>query len=70
MWVMRPVRDRRADVTYDVFDPEGRLLGEVSVPVGMSRLASPLIGSDYFMGAWVGGLGVETVRVYDLRRGG
>ena len=55
---------------FDGLDAEGRLLGEVKLPSGCRPSPSPLIGREFFMSVWVDEFDVESVRVYELRRGG
>ena len=50
---------------FDVFDPEGRWLGEVTVPEGF---VVHEIGDDYVLGVGRDELGVEHVRMYGLTR--
>ena len=50
---------------WNVFDPEGRLLGTVETPVG---LAIREIGHDYLLGLWRDEFDVEHVRVHRLER--
>lgn len=51
---------------WDVFDADGRLLGEVEVPSDFNVME---IGSDFVLGVWTDSLRVEHVRVYSLIRG-
>lgn len=50
---------------WTVFDPAGRLLGRVAVPVGVTVLD---IGPDYLLGVWRDDLDVEHVRLYRLEK--
>lgn len=68
LWVLRPTEVQLVYRTIDVFDPEGRFLGEVEPPSGFRPFPSPLIGEDFFMGVWVDEFDVESVRVYELQR--
>ena len=70
LWVLRPSEVQGVYRNFDVFDPEGRFLGEVKLPSGFRPIPSPLIGRDFFMSVWVDEFDVESVRVYELRRGG
>ncbi|MGE5926968.1 MAG: hypothetical protein ACM357_06420 [Gemmatimonadota bacterium] len=67
LWVEGP-RVLESDAGYaDVFDREGRLLGQVPLPGGF-RITD--IGADYVLGvARDGDTGLEQVRVYALDRG-
>ncbi len=51
---------------WRVFDSGGRYLGEVDVP---QRLHILEIGKMYVLGVWRDGLGVESVRLYRLKKG-
>ena len=57
---------------FSVFRPDGAWLGAVEVPDGLPSTRGGLfqpwveIGSDYFLGVWVGELGVEQVRFYPI----
>lgn len=51
---------------WDVFDPDGRLLGRVTTPDGF-RVAQ--IGEAFVLGVHTDALGVERVRLYRLERG-
>jgi hypothetical protein len=55
------------DPEWQVFDPSGRWLGEVSIPAA-GRVTE--IGEDYVVGVWQDDLGVETVRIYGLLKPG
>ena len=70
-WVLRPAGDPTAARSYEVFDPNGVLLGAVSVPAGLvhSIQPRPVIGTDFFLGLWVDEFGVESLRLYALYRG-
>ena len=68
LWVLRPTEVQLVYRTIDVFDPEGRFLGEIEPPSGFRPFPSPLIGEDFFMGVWVDEFDVESVRVYELQR--
>lgn len=48
---------------WRVFDPEGRLLGPVTVP---ERFHVHQIGEDWVLGIWRDDLGVEYARIYGL----
>ena len=50
-----------------ILDPEGRAVATVTMP---PRLRIEEIGTDYILGVATDGDGVETVRMYGLRRGG
>lgn len=57
--------DRREAQAWEVFDPRGRWLGPVEVPPMFEVFE---IGPDYILGVQVDELGVESVRVIELRR--
>jgi hypothetical protein len=69
LWVVRPAGMPHDSLTFDVFDPDGRYLGDLAVPGGLRPIPAPVIGADYLMGVWADELDVETVRVYSLDRG-
>jgi hypothetical protein len=52
---------------WQVFDPDGRLLGEVEIP---QRLNVQQIGADFVLGSWTDDLDVPYVRLYALEREG
>lgn len=51
---------------WTVFDPDGRMLGEVRIPPAGSVLD---IGDDFLLGVWRTDLDVEQVRLYGLTKG-
>lgn len=51
--------------TWTVFDRDGRLLGDVSLPPDLDVLE---IGDDYVLGKWSAGPGGERVRLYRLKK--
>ena len=53
--------------TWTVFDPAGRMLGELSTP---PRFQVIQIGDDYVLGVWKDDLDVEHVRLYALAKPG
>jgi hypothetical protein len=53
--------------SWTVFDPEGRMLGDVVLPTGLEVYD---IGDDYILGKIADDLGVEQVRVHEVQRGG
>lgn len=54
---------------WDVFDPEGRLVGEMEVPPRVDRVPAYVGGGRVAVVA-AGGLDVERVRVYEIEGGG
>lgn len=52
---------------WQVFDCDGRWLGQVAMPRG-GRVTD--IGDDYLLGVWRDDMDVETVRLYELRKPG
>ena len=52
---------------WTVFDPDGRMLGEVALP---QRLRVAEIGADYLLGISSDDLGVQHVRLYELIKPG
>jgi 6-bladed beta-propeller len=69
LWVTRSAGVPGGSPSYDIFDPDGRFLGEVEGPSGVRSTLPPLIDRDRVMVLSVGGLGVERVAVYALTRG-
>lgn len=63
LWVLE--YNRPGDETYrwSVFDPEGRLLGEVGFPGSLEPMH---IGNDFVLGRWRDEMDVEHVRLYEL----
>lgn len=67
LWVedfQRPGFENRA---WNVFDPEGALLGRVTLPENFNPME---IGQDYILGMGWDEMNVEYVKMYDLSRGG
>lgn len=67
LWVREatlPGMDRPAPL-WTVFDPEGRVLGFIETPDGLTVLE---IGADYILGRTTDDLGVESVQVWGLER--
>lgn len=67
LWVREatlPGVDRPAPL-WTVFDPEGRVLGFIETPDGLTILE---IGADYILGRVTDDLGVESVQVWPLER--
>jgi len=48
-----------------IFDPEGRMVGQVVLP---ARVQVQEIGADYLLGRWADDLGVSYLRMYPLER--
>jgi len=48
-----------------LFDPEGRMVGQVVLP---ARVQVQEIGADYLLGRWTDDLGVNYLRMYELER--
>ena len=57
----------RSGLTWDVFGPTREWMGEVELPAGFSLYA---VHDQQLVGVWRDKLGVEHVRVYDLRTSG
>ncbi len=67
LWVREatlPGMDRPAPL-WTVFDPEGRVLGFIETPDGLTVIE---IGADYILGRTTDDLGVESVQVWGLER--
>ena len=68
LWVREydfPLEERPAPL-WTVFDPEGWMLGFVETP---AALLIKEIGEDYILGRTMDELGVESIRMWPLRRG-
>jgi hypothetical protein len=65
LWVREASATADAPGTWSVFDRDGRLLGAVETPAGLTVRE---IGEDHVLGTWRDELGVEHVRVHALRR--
>ncbi len=50
---------------WKVFDPEGRMLGEVATPEGFQVHQ---VGEDFVLGVWRSEFDVEHVQMYTLNR--
>jgi hypothetical protein len=55
----------RVERVWSVFDPDGRFLGDVDVPAGVTVTH---IGDDFLLGIWRDEFDVEYVRLYDLEK--
>ena len=64
-WVQRYPEARAKEAPWDVFDPEGRLLGTVTVP---TDLRVTQIGTDFIVGVWTDELDVPHVRVHRIEK--
>jgi hypothetical protein len=64
-WVSGFAPPQRTPERWYVFDPEGRLFGEVAMPAGFRPHD---IGSDWLVGVTRDELEVEYVEVYELRK--
>ena len=65
VWVSAPPRAERTPLTWTAFSREGRRLAAVTMPV---RFTPKEIGPDYVLGVQRDEDGVETIRMYSLRR--
>ncbi|HEX2209770.1 MAG TPA: 6-bladed beta-propeller [Longimicrobium sp.] len=63
-WVRRPSAPE-TEAPWDVFDPEGRLLGTVTTPAGF-RVTQ--IGEDFIVGTWEDEMDVPHVRIHRLEK--
>lgn len=72
LWVLAPAPPGSASERYEVMDVTGRTMAWIEVPAGLVHGAGlpPWISKDRFVGWWRDELGVESVRVYKLTRGG
>jgi hypothetical protein len=57
--------DPAVENRWSVFDPEGKLLGDVITPTG---LEISQIGRDWMLGMWTDTLGVQHVRLHRIRK--
>lgn len=65
LWVRRYARPGEPGTEWAVFGSEGEWLGDVVMPEGLEVYE---IGRDYVLGRWRDELGVNYVRVHDLRK--
>lgn len=63
LWVERYQRPQESAHVWTVFNAEGRLLGSVEIPGGVTVFE---IGSDYVLGRWSDEFDVEQVHLYRL----
>jgi hypothetical protein len=66
LWVLDYPIPGEKQPRWNVFDPEGRLLGAVETPPGVEVLE---IGTTYLLGIWRDELEVEYLRMYDISPG-
>lgn len=67
LWVEHHLRYRESGpATWSVFDPEGRWLGDVRVPVNLDNVT---VTADGLAGVWRDPADVERVRLYPVERG-
>ncbi len=65
LWVADYDPDPDADLRWTVFDPDGRMLGQVVLPSGLDIKQ---IGDDFVLAVWRDEFDVEHVRLYELSR--
>jgi hypothetical protein len=65
VWIRAYAWDDEAERRWAVFDPAGRLLGDVLLP---PNFGVTQIGTDFVLGVWRDDLEVEHVRLYELIR--
>jgi hypothetical protein len=65
LWVQDYPAPGAASASWTVFDPQGAMLGQVSLPAAFRPTD---IGADYMLGVWTDGLDVERIRMYTLRK--
>jgi hypothetical protein len=63
LWVLEYDRPGKEVFRWSVFDPSGRLLGEVAFPGPLEPMH---IGDDFVLGKWRDDMDVEHVRLYEL----
>jgi hypothetical protein len=66
LWVQEYAQPGADSVNWSTFDPTGRWLSEVTLPLAWQILD---IGADYVLVLWRDDLDVEHVRTHALRRG-
>ncbi len=67
LWVEDFQRPGHENRSWNIFDPEGALVGRIALP---ERFDPTEIGADYILGLGWDEMNVEYVRMYDLTRGG
>ncbi|NIM51793.1 MAG: hypothetical protein GTN62_12635 [Gemmatimonadales bacterium] len=67
LWVAEYGRPGEGGQLWTVFDGDGRMLGVVGTPAGLTVHE---IGPDYLLGTWQDELDVEHVRVYEVIKAG
>jgi hypothetical protein len=65
LWVQEYPAPAAVGTEWTVFDPEGRMLGNVSMP---DQFRPMQIGRDFVLGVWKNDLDVEHVRMYRLEK--
>jgi hypothetical protein len=66
LWVLKYEAPGERPGDWTIFDPEGRMLGDVTMPVSFRPLH---IGADFVLGVWSDELDVERVQMYGLEKG-
>lgn len=70
LWVRPSLPAGEQGTAFDVFDPQGRYLGRVALPGGMSRFPPAVVRGDALLGVARDSLGVAYVVRARIRRGG
>ena len=65
LWVEEQVPDPRMRRPWLIHDPAGRLVGRAATPAAFDPQQ---IGSDFILGRWRDGNGIEHVQMYELER--
>jgi hypothetical protein len=65
LWVLKYEAPGERAGDWTIFDPEGRLLGDVTMPESFRPLH---IGADFVLGVWSDELDVERVQMYRLEK--
>ena len=65
LWVREFQPAATTPLPWTVFDPEGRMLGTVTLPDGLRTMQ---IGDDFVLGVWMDDLDVQHVRMYALTK--
>jgi hypothetical protein len=66
LWVLKYEAPGEPPGDWTIFDPEGRMLGDLTVPESFRPLH---IGADFVLGVWSDELDVERVQMYGLEKG-
>ena len=65
LWIEEPIADARLRRPWQVYTPEGRLIGRAMTPASFEPHQ---IGDSFILGRWRDGNGIEHIRMYGLTR--